>query len=125
MASLCIVGLVFSPVGNLYDVMFYIFGCFSILSLVILVFFFKQTRYEPDWPAILMADENEGALFTDNGSVKAVDPQGKILSSVLQNRTIEKPQSVENDSFLTGLRGYTEKERICNSLAPKDYGVLE
>lgn len=56
LASLTIVGLVFSPLGGLYHVMFYIFGLFSIFSMCILVFAFEQKRYEPDWPSILAAE---------------------------------------------------------------------
>ena len=65
LASLTIVGLVFSPLGSLYQVMFYIFGCFSLLSMGILVFFFEQNRYEPDWPSILEQEtggDSEGSL---------------------------------------------------------------
>ena len=54
--SLFIVGLIFSPIGKSYHILFYIFGTLSVLSLVILTFFFKQKRFEPDWPTILLDD---------------------------------------------------------------------
>jgi hypothetical protein len=53
LASVFIVGLILSPIGKSFDVLFYIFGTLSVLSLVILTFFFKQKRFEPDWPSIL------------------------------------------------------------------------
>lgn len=49
LASLIIVGLVVSPFGHSYTVLFYLFGLLSFFALVILVFLFKQQRYEPDW----------------------------------------------------------------------------
>jgi fucose permease len=53
LGSLFIVGLIFSPIGKSYHILFYIFGTLSVISLVILTFFFKQRRFEPDWPSIL------------------------------------------------------------------------
>lgn len=56
LASLFIVGLVLSPYGQSYYLLFYLFGALSLCSLVILTFFFKQARFEPDWQAIFLSD---------------------------------------------------------------------
>ena len=66
MASLVIVGLVLSPFGESYYLLFYLFGALSLISLIILVFFFKQSRYVPDWEAILLVDdESEDSDLSD------------------------------------------------------------
>ena len=62
-SSVFIVGLILTPVGKQYQIMFYIFGMFSVLSLVILIFFYKQIRFEPDWSAIFIPD-----IKSDTGS---------------------------------------------------------
>ena len=59
LSSIFIVGLILTPVGKEYTVMFYIFGMFSVLSLIILIFFYKQTRFEPDWSAIFIPETNK------------------------------------------------------------------
>ena len=56
LASVFIVGLILSPIGKNFNILFYIFGTLSVLSLVILIFFYKQKRFEPDWPSILLDD---------------------------------------------------------------------
>jgi len=55
-ASLAIVGLIFSPVGSSYFLLFYIFGTVCMVALAILLFCFKQFRFEPDWPDIFIED---------------------------------------------------------------------
>lgn len=57
-ASTVIVGLILSPVGLKFFLMFYISGALSIVALIILVTVFKQKRYEPDW-SLIMIDEQE------------------------------------------------------------------
>ena len=52
LASLLIIGLVLSPIGQNYIALFYLFGAFSVLALVILCFIYEQRRFEPDWPLI-------------------------------------------------------------------------
>lgn len=52
LASLLIVALVLSPIGQAYYVHFYIFGAFSACSLFILLFSFEQVRFQPDWNAL-------------------------------------------------------------------------
>ena len=59
LSSIFIVGLILTPVGKHYTVMFYIFGLFSVFSLIILIFFYKQTRFEPDWSAIFIPETNK------------------------------------------------------------------
>ncbi len=45
LASLFIVTLVLSPLGQAYYVHFYIFGLLSAIALSINIFFFKQSRF--------------------------------------------------------------------------------
>ena len=45
LASVAIVGLILSPVGNSYVISYYLFGLLSIVAMLILVFFFKQERF--------------------------------------------------------------------------------
>ena len=56
LASILIVGLVLSPVGQHYYELFYLFAFLSACSLAMLLFVFKQTRFEPDWVKILVAN---------------------------------------------------------------------
>mmetsp|Transcript_28008 Transcript_28008/g.37392 ORF Transcript_28008/g.37392 Transcript_28008/m.37392 type:complete len:189 (-) Transcript_28008:287-853(-) len=57
LASLAIVGLIFSPLGDHYYSLFYLFGIVCSFALGILIFCFKQTRFEPDWPSIFINDQ--------------------------------------------------------------------
>ena len=69
LASLFIVGLVLSPYGQSYYLLFYLFGTLSLCSLGILTFLFKQSRFEPDWQAIFLSDaeyQEEFDLFSSN-----------------------------------------------------------
>lgn len=50
--NLLIVGLVLSPAGDKYFVLYYLFGLLSIVALLILIFSFKQERFQADWPAV-------------------------------------------------------------------------
>ena len=83
-ANLTIVGLVFSPLGSLYQVMFYIFGCFSMLSMGILVFLFDQKRYEPEWPSILEQEETEEDDSEEQLEEKEEDLKSMPLSQLLR-----------------------------------------
>ena len=56
LASLFIVGLVESPVGTQYYVLFYIFGALALCAGLVLVFFFKQVRFQPNWTLIFVND---------------------------------------------------------------------
>ena len=68
-ASLLIIMLVLSPVGQSYYVLFYIFGTLSLVSLLILTFSFKMTRFEPDWPSIFVnADGSIESSATSSNS---------------------------------------------------------
>ena len=67
LSSVFIVGLILTPVGKHYIVMFYIFGLFSVLSLIILIFFYRSTRFEPDWSAIFIPETNK----SETGSVRS------------------------------------------------------
>jgi len=44
-------------VGTSYFILFGIFGCLSLVSLATLVFFFEQSRFQPDWPKIFISEE--------------------------------------------------------------------
>ena len=68
LSSVFIVGLILTPVGKHYIVMFYIFGLFSVLSLIILIFFYRSTRFEPDWSAIFIPDTNKSENFSQRSS---------------------------------------------------------
>ena len=82
-ASVFTITLIFSPIGDYYQVMFYIFGTLSILALVILIFLFEQKRFEPDWATVLVEDpESPTGRFEDKPSP---DDQ-KNLKSVLDDR---------------------------------------
>ena len=56
LASLMIVGLLFSPIGDMYTVLFYFFGVLQVVALLILIFFYKEGRFEPDWSDIFQLD---------------------------------------------------------------------
>ena len=52
-ASLLMIGLVLSPLGDNYIMLFFFFSLCSVAALLILVFMFEQKRFEPDWSLIL------------------------------------------------------------------------
>ena len=55
-ASVFIIGLIFSPVGDSYQIMFYIFGTQSIFALIILILLYEQKRFEPEWATVFLED---------------------------------------------------------------------
>lgn len=56
MASLAIISLIFSPIGDSYFILFYIFGVVCFIAVCILLFCFKQYRFEPDWAEVFKGD---------------------------------------------------------------------
>ena len=56
MASLAIISLIFSPIGDKYFILFYIFGVVCFIAVCITLFCFKQYRFEPDWAEVFKGD---------------------------------------------------------------------
>ena len=52
LASLIIVGLLFTPLGDKYIILYYCFGILQIFAMFMNLFVFKQIKFEPDWNAI-------------------------------------------------------------------------
>ena len=77
LASLLTVGLVLSPIGDSYIILFYLFGLLSVVALLILVFLFRQERFEPDWQAVFQKENDTMAAgLRDSGTdfdIKNVD----------------------------------------------------
>ena len=65
LSSVMIVGLTLSPVGSHYFIMFYISGMLSVAALFILLVFYKQERFKPDWSQIFL-DEQEAAAVINS-----------------------------------------------------------
>ena len=63
LASLIIVGLLFTPLGDKYVILYYCFGVLQFFALFMCLFVFKQIKFEPDWNAIL--NDGEAELDTE------------------------------------------------------------
>ena len=85
LSSLVIVSLILTPIGKHYHIMFYIFGMFSIISLVILIFFYKTTRFEPDWSAIFVPENNNKSDAATVRSSTDKMPAHDIYSKILKD----------------------------------------
>ena len=131
LASLTIVGLLFTPISDQYDILYYFFGCLQFVALLILLFCYKESRFEPDWVDILGEDQMQPGYSAapELSRLNSKDDASNLHKTppVLMETVDERDRLFDGGrdtrkaaSSLQVIKRKTMKERKCNSEVNSD-----